>query len=250
MGIRHRILDGTHENTSWVYLTPAEMFAALQRKTKIINNLKLRALNNAASIGVRNRHLQAWKRLAMAIGSSDIPRIHALMATQVRAGASVFSILEKLDLAAARQYSPKGYQQADFERAFLIYKLGGRSAANIAQRSMGLPSIDATKRHIATAPLQPSPGFPTQRELSLNLRQCYPLENVMPDQPIYGMSIQYDELKVQERLRWDPRSNNILGICREHGKTCALQFQSIAQADTIAQALRDKPQRIHLATEV
>jgi hypothetical protein len=166
----------------------------------------------------------------------------------VRAGASVYSILEKVDKAAARQYSPKGYTQADFERAFLIYKLGGRSAANIAQLALGVPSIDATKRHIATAPLQPSPGFPTQLQLSANLRQCYPLTNVFPDQPILGMSIQFDELKVQERLRWDPHSNHILGLCREHSKTYTLEFRSMAQADAIAEALRQK--RLHLATEV
>lgn len=51
----------------------------------------------------------------MAIGKSDIPRLRALMATQVRSGASVYSILEKVDKAACRQYSPKGYEQADFE---------------------------------------------------------------------------------------------------------------------------------------
>lgn len=52
MGIRHRILDGTHENASWVYLTPSEMYALLQRKTNIIHHLKLHALNNAASIRI------------------------------------------------------------------------------------------------------------------------------------------------------------------------------------------------------
>lgn len=62
------------------------------------------------------------------------------------------------------------------------------------------------------------------------------------------MSIQFDELKVQERLRWDPRTNNILGVCREHAKVCALQFCSMNQAESIALALREK--RIHLATEV
>jgi hypothetical protein len=84
MGIRHRLLDGTHENTPWAFLTPAEMHTALQRKTQLANNFKLRTLNNAASIGIRNQHIQAWKRLSIAIGQSDIPRLRALMSTQVR----------------------------------------------------------------------------------------------------------------------------------------------------------------------
>lgn len=84
MGIRHRILDGTHENTPWTFLTPGEMHTALKRKTQQVNNHKLRALNNATSIAVHNRHIQTWKRLAMAIGDSDIPRLRALVSTQVR----------------------------------------------------------------------------------------------------------------------------------------------------------------------
>ena len=81
----------------------------------------------------------------MAVSMADIPRIKSLMARQVRAGASVYSILEKIDKAAAREYSPQGYERADFERAFLIYKLGGRAAADIAYATLGVPSIDATK---------------------------------------------------------------------------------------------------------
>ena len=250
MGIRHRLLDGTHENTPWAYLTAAEILSLLKKKTRQINTLKLRALNSAMTIGVRNRHLAAWKRMAAAIGREDVPRIQSLMAAQTRAGTSVFSIIEKVDQAAARQYSPKGYEWADFERAFLIYKLGGRSAANIAHKALGIPSITATKRHIATKPLQASPGFPTQQELTSNLDHCYPSASLLPldSGVILPIAMLLDELKVQERLRLDPPTDYILGICREHGDNCALVFKSIVQADAIADCLRKKI--IHFATEV
>ena len=249
MGIRHRLLDGTHENTPWAYLTAAEILSLLKKKNRQINTLKLRALNSAMTIGVRNRHLAAWKRLAAAIGREDVPRIRRLMVAQARAGASVFSIIEKIDQAAARQYSPKGYERADFERAFLIYKLGGRSAANIAHKSLGIPSITATKRHIATTPLQASPGFPTQRELTSNLNHCYPAPLTPSNSGVVlPVAMLLDELKVQERLRLDPLTDAILGICREHGDSCALVFKSIVQADTVADCLRKKI--VHFATEV
>jgi hypothetical protein len=119
MGIRHRSLDGAHENTPWSYLTPAETYASLLKKNGQINHLRLRSLNNAATIGVRNRHLDAWKRVAAALGREDIPCIRSLMAAQTRAGASVFSIIEKIDDAAKRKYRPRRYDQQDFERAFL-----------------------------------------------------------------------------------------------------------------------------------
>src|SRR5271168_526007 len=164
-------------------------------------------------------------------------------------------MLKKIDQAARRAYSPRGYQIADFQRAFLIYKLGGRSAANIAHKALGTPSIDATKRHIMTAPLQSSSGFPTVAELEFNLSTCYPphLQDICSDEPqrVQGMTMAVDKLKVQERLRWDPRSNHILGVCREHGGclgASALEFRSIVQADAVLTGLKDK--FIHFATEV
>lgn len=140
------------------------------------------------------------------------------MATQFRAGASVFIMLKKIHQAAHRVYSPCGYQITDFQCAYLIYKLRGQAAANIAHKSLGIPSIDAKKHHIMTAPLQSSSGFPTTTELESNLSICYP-PCLMSDptsgeaQKIQGMIIAVDELKVQECLQWDPRSNHILGVC-------------------------------------
>ena len=255
MGIRHRALDGADQNTPWSFLSAGQMVSSLRQKTLIINRLKLQALNAARKIGIRNRHLAAWKRLSMAIGREDIPRIRSLMATQQRAGASVFTILEKIDQAARRAYTPLGYEIADFQRAFLIYKLGGRAAANIAHKALGTPSIDAMKRHIMTAPLQSSSGFPTVGELESNLSICYPPHpqdiSLGKPQRVQGMTMAVDELKVQERLRWDPRSNRILGVCREHGGclgASALEFRSIVQADAVLTGLKDKI--IHFATEV
>jgi len=252
MGIRHHLLDGAHKNTPWAYLTPVEMYASLKKKDKQFNNLKLRSLNNAATIGVQNRHFDGWKRLAMAIGKEDIPRIRSLMATQTRAGASLFLIIEKIDKAVTRNYSPRGYNRTDFECAFLIYKLGGRSAANIAHKALGIPSIDATKCHITANPLQASSGFPLAEELAANLNHCYqvlPLPSLVEETlPILPMSIQIDEIKVQECLRWDPQTNHILGVCREHGGACTLEFHSIVQVDAVADCLRKNI--VHFSSEV
>ena len=143
------------------------------------------------------------------------------MAVQQRAGASVFTILEKINKAAQRKYSPRGYKEANFHQAYLLYKLGGQSAANIAHHALGTPSIDQTKRKIKTIPIRSSAGFPMQAELLSNLSSCYPPREISSE-PIQGMIMQVDELKVQERLRWDPSSNNILGVCHEHGSACAL----------------------------
>ncbi|KAG6894559.1 hypothetical protein C0992_005594 [Termitomyces sp. T32_za158] len=250
MGIRHRNLDGAHEMTPWQYLTPAHMLSLLQRKTNQNNLLKLRLLKAAGKISHRNRHLDAWKRLSIAVGREEIPRLRALIAAEHRRGGSIFTILDKIDRAARRVYHPRGYERADFQRAFLIYKLGGFSTHRIVQRTLGVPSIDATKRHIVTVPLTSSPAIPTSTEIRENLSICYPPPNDLPNQaggPITGMTMQVDEIKIQERLRWDPCTNMILGICREHGQKCVLEFRTITQAEEIQRLLISK--HVHLATE-
>ena len=249
MGIRHRSIEGAHEKTNWVYLTPAQTRDALKRKTEENNRLKLNSLNLLKTIGVRNKNVAGWKRLSIAIAHENIPRIRSLLAANHRAGASVFKILEDVDRAARRAYTPKGYDVADYELAFLMYKIGGRATANIAHRALGTPSIDTAKRHVSTSPIIPSPGFPTSAELQANLAICYPKNDVSHSaKSIKGITMQVDEIKIQERLRWEPKSNVILGVCREHGSYCALEFRSVYQADRLLDCLKSKT--VHLATEV
>lgn len=230
---------------------PAETYVLLRWKTAQIKRLKLNALNKASMLFVRNRHLDTWKRLAVAIGNEDIPRIRSLMARELRAGSSIFTILERIDGAAKWKFSTCGYTQADFERAYLIFKLGGHAAASIA-RTLGVPSINATKCRIAAKPLQSSPGYPTKAELHANLTHCYPdsmpASSFNPSAPILGMTMQINEIKVQERLRWDPCSNQILGVCHKHGNTVALEFRSMHQADALLRSLQQGT--VYLATEV
>jgi len=247
-GIRFRLLDGAHEKTPWAYLTVAQLYNALERKSHENNKLKLASLNAARKIDTRNRHLQAWKRLAIAIGREDIPRVRSLIAKECKNGHSVFSMLEKVDRAALKLYRPRGYEEADFQRAFLIYKLGGRAAAAIAQRTLGIPCINSAKKRIVTASIHSSAGIPTTREILSNLEISYPQKAAGEEGIIKGMTIQVDEMKIQERLRWDPRSNMILGVCREHGDKCALEFRSEVQADILLDCLQKN--EVHLATEV
>jgi len=242
------IVKSGFADAPWAYLSVSQLYSALERKTGENNKLKLGSLNAARKIDTRNRHLQAWKRLAIAIGREDIPRIRSIMATECKNGRSVFSMIEKVDRAACKLYRPRGYEEADFQRAFLIYKLGGRAAATIAQRTLGIPSINAAKRHIVTAPIRSSAGFPTKSEILSNLEASYPKKTAGDNSVIMGMTIQVDEMKIQERLRCDPRSNMILGVCREHGQKCALEFRSEVQADILLDCLGKRD--VHLATEV
>jgi hypothetical protein len=247
MGIRHRALDGAHENTPWTFLGIIQLVHLLDQKNQQIEGLRLRGLNAGRALAFRDRCLDGWKRFAVAIGNNNMPRLHVLVNVELRNGAGIFGLLSKIDQASSSNYRPRGYEEADFQRAFLLWKLGGRSAANIAHRTLGCPSIDSARRHVRTKPLSTSPGIPTLAEISNNLAIGF--ENLPHNSTrVVGMTMPVDEIKIQECLRWDSRTNMILGICREHGSKCSLEFRTIAQADFVVDCLNEG--KVHFAAEV
>jgi hypothetical protein len=234
-------------STSYQWLTVAQLTDALHHKTAQANKLKLSSLNMARSLLSRASHLDAHKRFLVAVGQGNINGLHRLVSTARRAGGSIYSIVEKCNLAVQGLYRPKSYQEREFQQSFLLLKLGGRTVAEIGHRAFGLPSLEATRRRIGTQPIIASPKMPTRTEMDSNLDHAF--QN-MPKSSgeIRGVQIGADELKLERRMRWEPRKNVILGICREHSERFGLEFRSMAQA----YALRDGLQNgsIHLASEV
>lgn len=120
---------------------------------------------------------------------------------------------------------------------------------------MGLPSLSATRRWKSIRPLVASPSTPTEAEMAQNLSSCLPLpgpslasedSDVQPPPTPYIILV--DEIKLEERFRWDPATNMILGVCREHGDLCSLEFRSREEIQVLGELLSKKS--VHAATEV
>jgi hypothetical protein len=206
-------MDGALEKTPYHYLAPLHAINSLHRKDDQIKHLQRQAMNNLRSLTARNHQLEGWKCFALAISNTDIPHLNRLTAAALHDGAGMFGLLKKVDQAARHVYSPKGYQKADFERAFLMWKLGGQSAANIAYHTLGLPSIESARRHIRVSPITALSGVPTEAEMQSNLSICFPRCPSHIVACIIGMTMPIDKFKIQEHLQWDPRTNMILGVC-------------------------------------
>jgi hypothetical protein len=255
-GILERIEHGVYKHTRYEYLNTSNLHELLLRKNEQINCLKLSQLNLERSIAARARPLEAFKRFVLAVGKGDIPRLHQLVSTAHRNGSSIYAIMEKIDMATRQAYHPKGYSEKDFKRLFLFHKLGGAVVAELAHRTLGLPSIDATRRHIGVQPLHVSPKMPTLREMKLNLDISFPpSDSNISTTPTHirksngpGYQLMADEIKIEERLRWNARNNDILGVCREHSCNYSLEFRSIDQPNVLIQGIVDGD--VHLATEV
>ncbi|KAF7798313.1 hypothetical protein EIP86_009534, partial [Pleurotus ostreatoroseus] len=198
MGIRHRALDGTHEKTPWIYGSPVHWLALLTQKKKQIATLKMSALNSGRKLVVSAHHLDDWKRLVVGISQSRISRIQTALTVAFRSGTSVRGLLQMLDRAVQQLYHSKSYEEVDFQRSFLIWKLGGASAATIAHHSLGLPSLTTTRRHIMIKPILASSSFPNKEYLLENLHRCFAGYSGGSLSGVTGFSMPIDEIKIQE----------------------------------------------------
>lgn len=155
--------------------------------------------------------------------------------------------------AATRVYRPMSYDQADFQRAYVFWKMGGRAAAALAYNTLGTPSIDSARRHVSTTPIRSSPCTPSVEDMDHNLAIYFNIpDDARPTsiRKITGATIVIDEIRTQPCLRWDARRNMILGVCREHGGDFVLEFRTMVQADALLEGLKKNEVHFKLASEV
>ncbi|KAJ6552345.1 hypothetical protein B0H10DRAFT_1968451 [Mycena sp. CBHHK59/15] len=248
-GIIQRNETGINPGTRFSYLTVDDAQTLLRKKNSQINSLKLAGLTLSQTLLVRATHLAAHSRLQLAVSRGDVPRIHSSVLNCMKNGDSIFTCIEKVGRAADENFKDRSYTREEHQLLYLLLKLGGHAAADLGHRCLGLPSISATKRHVGSTPLIASPRAPTREEMHRNLDIAFPTPVPPPHDGSIGpgFQIMVDEIKVEGRMRWDPRSNMILGLCREHSANFELEFLGIEQAEALHAGLANND--IHLASE-
>lgn len=132
----------------------------------------------------------------------------------LRNHAGVRGLLKLAAQAAAGVYHP-GHGAEEKMKSLLFLRLGGARLAGIAHRALGLPSLSTIRHNTVICPLCPSPGKPTLSEIEYNINACF---DATPDDPletphIVHVVLMLDEIALEKRLRWDDKTNMILGIC-------------------------------------
>lgn len=131
----------------------------------------------------------------------------------------------------------------------LILRLGGARLAGIVHRAKGLPGISTLRSNTVIRPLRASAGMPTIEEIVENIdafTEAEP-ESIGPPVIVHRV-LMMDEIAVEQRPRWDDKTNMILGACRECSHKVSLEFNTAADLEVFFNALDDS--EIHLAREV
>ncbi|KAJ6456839.1 hypothetical protein DFH09DRAFT_1384197 [Mycena vulgaris] len=241
-GIMNRAEDGVHENVNFAYHGVTGLAELLRRKNQRIQELRLHGLSIASKVITQARSLSDYKRLVTAIGSGVVQRVDRVVGIAIGRKSGVRGILRVHDDAARGVYHPKSFTEVEDMRALLIWKLAGNRVADIVHRSMGLPSRTTLRKRETVPPLVPSPGKPQASEVAQNVEACFEsIIDVLAAKKVVHQVLMYDKLATEKRIRWDHKTNNFLGVCREHAFKTNLQFNSEQDLEELFDSLLKTP---------
>ncbi|KAH9025375.1 hypothetical protein EDB85DRAFT_2075051 [Lactarius pseudohatsudake] len=229
-GILARIKNGIHENTNYAYQPIGGLIEVLRKKTALLDGLHFKQLSTSRTLATRARTVGQYEQLVMAMSEGSVNHLDALLRAGLNCGLGVRGMMELLDRVRKGLYKPKNFTEEEMSRGLLFLRLGGAHVARLAHQTLGAPSNAISLQ----ASLLPCVGFPTRSEIQRNIRVAF--QNSRGNAGC-GYTLMIDEIKVEERMRWDPTTNRILGLCREHTEHVGLEFCSMSDARALVHGI-------------
>jgi hypothetical protein len=248
-GILDQIENGIHTSTNYAYQPIGGLVEILQKKCAMLDGLHFKQLSTLRTLAMRARTVGQYEQLVMAMSEGTVNRLDALLRAGLNRGMGVRGMLEMLDRARKGLYKPKNFTGEEMSCGLLFLRLGGACVASLAHQTLGSPTLStlcygSAARSTVTS-LSPSAGFPTKSEIQCNIRAAF--KNSCGNAGC-GYVLMIDEIKVEERMQWDPSTNKIMGLCCEHTEHVGLEFFSMSDANALVHGiLRGE---IHHASEV
>jgi hypothetical protein len=249
-GIQSRIECGIHKNTLLLYQPIAGQVEINCWKTNQLDVMRFCRLTDSRKLVGRAATLEDYKKFVMAVGEGGVNRVDALVRAGLKNKAGIKGLLQLLDKAIRGVYKPKNFMEEEMLHGIVFLKLGGARIAEIAHRSLSTPGVSTLRRHTGTRPLRPSPSTPSLMEISHNIEVSFNQSGGTDGKTLTntGYVLMFDKLKVEQRPRWDDRTNKLVGICREHSHNLGLEFCTIHEVEALLDAITRR--EVHLATEV
>jgi hypothetical protein len=247
-----RISEGVHENAGYAYYGFSAMSELLRRRTQQLRISELRGLNQAKKLLSKATVLSDQKRLLMAIASGKVNRVDRILGIGLRQKKGVRALLASYVAAAEGHYRPKSFSEEEDMKALLLWKLGGNRVAQINHRANGAPSVSYLRSRSTVPPIIPSHQSPTIQEVQTNvdatLHSVLDVVHSHVKAKVLHTVLMFDEIATEKRIRWDPKTNHFLGVCRQHASKTSMEFINEGDLEELYQCLDDGV--VHYAGEV
>jgi hypothetical protein len=154
--------------------------------------------------------------------------------------------------AAQGHYKPKSYTEEEDMKALLIWKLSGNCVTEINHHALGAPSVSYLRKRSTVPQIIASSGRPELRKVKANVEAMVMsiLDEIhqIRSRRVLHTVIMFDKLATEKRIRWDLKTNNFLGLCREHAHRILFQFINEGDLEELFKQIDDR--NVHYAGEV
>ncbi|KAJ7707891.1 hypothetical protein B0H16DRAFT_1393244 [Mycena metata] len=215
-----------------------------------LNKLKLQSLNLGRRIATFARKMDDYERLVMAIATKDVPRVHAIIETAVRNGASVRTMTNLICDTFEGLRHTKGFTEFEHDLGILIYRLGGRSLLYAMNHALHLPSLRTICNSAKFVKITPTIGPISADELRANIGKVLlaPRREAATQYPRSGVTIMMDECAIEEQAVYFSHANQVGGLCQKHSRDIPLTLATHDSALNIVEALGDG--KVHFGKEM
>ncbi|KAK7012371.1 hypothetical protein R3P38DRAFT_3019043 [Favolaschia claudopus] len=251
------IARNAKKGTNYKFLSHDQLRNLLVERNEELNKLKLESLNLGRRLATFARKMDDFERLLVAIAENDVPRIHTIIETALRNGASIRTITNKIYDAFEGLLSTKGFTDFEKDLGILIYRLGGRSLLYAMNKALNLPSLRTICNSARFIKITPTIGPIREEEIRDNIdnvllraREDADAARSPPTpSPRKGVSIMMDEVALEEQACYFSHANQVGGLCSKHCTAhTPLTLTTHESALGIVEALADE--KIHFGTEM
>ncbi|KAH9922494.1 uncharacterized protein B0H18DRAFT_1212572 [Fomitopsis serialis] len=232
--------------TPWEYLNYRQIVALCKKIVSENRLLRLKSRNADRNLSRLRGKINDHQRLVTLLANHDVKRLHHLLSVALRKGASPKALIAQIERAITGLYSDRAhFEERDIDIAFLVKALGGPRLLYALSKSHGLASVSTTNRKQKIPELLPSISIPSRQDAKTNYTSfCNPSRK--PPPPRYGASndfagliVMIDGVSLEERCRYLPSSNAIVGLSREDAHKVSVQVTTYEALQEVAASLRD-----------
>lgn len=131
----------------------------------------------------------------------------------------------------------------------LFWRLGGNQVANIYQCSLNGPSVSYLRRRSIVPAIIPSHAQPTVEQVCMNVNSTFEsISSLLQQLGRLHVVAMFDEVAAEKQIRWDPKTNYFLGVCREHAEKILMEFINEKDMEEVFRCLDEG--EIHYAGKV
>ncbi|KIJ09004.1 hypothetical protein PAXINDRAFT_88080 [Paxillus involutus ATCC 200175] len=185
----------------------------------------------------------------MALSQCDAPWLQHILHTLLKNGASIQTILHRIEDAVVNGYNPHSYNQAEFDLALLVYRVGGANLLTALNQRLCLPAVRTVRNNTLSIKITPTIGSITSETTAQNIRSVIIEPHAQSGQTtLRGVSLLTDETALEEAATYHPAQNGVGGLCWKHAGVVYPYLDTYDSAEQLAQKISSG--NVHLGKEM